>query len=211
METTFDIDHKTFYEYDKPELKERTRARLQLMSDMGMVLVGFGQFGIPGIMSGLYIEKVWAATDQEFSEYLEWVKALVYAKTLVNSQAQPETAKLCLHLGNWKVGKHASTVVSDVKIKNTNFPSPPNAAESKEDEKEYYGGYLICESIGNAELAGTIAAVPTMQFALAAFVAGMREVENLESPDMLQPFFDTYFRRFCLPLATSALKKSGLL
>jgi hypothetical protein len=60
----------------------------------------------------------------------------------------------------WKIGKHKSTVVSDTKIKNTNFPSPPNAEESKDEEIEYYGGYLICESIGNVKHARLIAAAP---------------------------------------------------
>ena len=38
----------------------------------------------------------------------------------------------------WKVGTHPSTVVSDKKIQNTNFPSPPNSRESEDDETEYY-------------------------------------------------------------------------
>lgn len=63
---------------------------------------------------------------------------------------------------NWKIGKHKSTVVSDTKIKNTNFPSPPNPKESRFEEINYYGGYLICESIGNDECAKLIAAAPDL-------------------------------------------------
>lgn len=66
----------------------------------------------------------------------------------------------------WKVGIASSTVVSDTKIKNTNFPSPPNREESDEDEIEFYGGYLICESVGNVETAKLIAAAPEMFEAL---------------------------------------------
>ena len=66
----------------------------------------------------------------------------------------------------WKVGTHPSTVVSDKKIQNTNFPSPPNSRESEDDETEYYGGYLICESVGNSQIAKLIAAAPAMKYAL---------------------------------------------
>lgn len=66
----------------------------------------------------------------------------------------------------WKVGNHHSTVVSDTKIRNTNFPSPPNQRESGDDEPEYYGGYLICESIGNTETANLIASAPELLKAL---------------------------------------------
>ena len=62
----------------------------------------------------------------------------------------------------WKVGKHRSTVVSNTKIKNTNFPSPPNQRESGDDEPEHYGGYLICESVGSIETANLIAAAPEL-------------------------------------------------
>lgn len=66
----------------------------------------------------------------------------------------------------WKVGNHPSIVVSDTKTKNTNFPVPPNKEESTDDEVEHYGGYFICESIGNIETAKLIAAAPEMLEAL---------------------------------------------
>lgn len=62
----------------------------------------------------------------------------------------------------WKIGDHQSTVVSDTKVKNTNFPSPPNPEESRDDEVKYYGGYLICESIGNYKIAKLISAAPDL-------------------------------------------------
>ena len=63
-----------------------------------------------------------------------------------------------LNIENWKVGKIESTVVSNKKIKNTNFPTPPNPEESRDEEIEYYGGYLVCESIGNKLHADIISA-----------------------------------------------------
>lgn len=66
----------------------------------------------------------------------------------------------------WKVGTHPSTVVSDTIIENTNFPSPPNRHHSEEEEIEYYGGYLVCESVGNISLSKLIAAAPELLQAL---------------------------------------------
>lgn len=60
----------------------------------------------------------------------------------------------------WKVGKCASTVVSNKKQRNTNFPIPPNPEESREEDIEYFGGYLVCESIANKLTAEKIATLP---------------------------------------------------
>ena len=65
-------------------------------------------------------------------------------------------------IGKWKIGSHPSTVVSDAKVRNTNFPSPPNPEETPDEDVAYYGGYLVCESIGNIRLAHLIAAAPDM-------------------------------------------------
>lgn len=62
----------------------------------------------------------------------------------------------------WKKGKQSSVVVSDIKIQNTNFPSPPNARESDDSDIEYYGGYLVCESIGNNQHVKLIASAPDL-------------------------------------------------
>jgi hypothetical protein len=60
--------------------------------------------------------------------------------------------------GNWKVGKYGSTVVSD-KI-------PENyIGESGHGDIEYYGGFLIGESISNQD-AKLIAAAPDLLEAL---------------------------------------------
>lgn len=62
----------------------------------------------------------------------------------------------------WKVGNHPSTIVSDTKVQNTNFPTPPNKTESDDADVEHYGGYLVCESIGNHQHANLIAAAPEL-------------------------------------------------
>lgn len=64
--------------------------------------------------------------------------------------------------GEWSIGKHPSTVVSNMTVKNTNFPTPPNKEYSGREDIEYYGGYLICESIGNKEDAQLIATAPEL-------------------------------------------------
>lgn len=75
-----DIDNKFLYDYSKPELKERTRKRLQEISDMGMEEVGTAQYGIRDVMSGLYIEMVWSHSDEEWNGYMDWVKDLLKTK-----------------------------------------------------------------------------------------------------------------------------------
>lgn len=75
-----DINEKTFYEYGKPHLKERTKKRLAQMVELGMVEICYGQFGIKGSMSGLYIEKVWSYSDEDWKGYINWVKGLIKLK-----------------------------------------------------------------------------------------------------------------------------------
>lgn len=75
-----DIDNDMFYEYDKP--RERTKKRLQRIIDMDMEEVGFGQFGVPNVMSGLYIEKVWSYSNEDFDDYLNWAQFLIDEKTV---------------------------------------------------------------------------------------------------------------------------------
>lgn len=71
------VDRKDFYEYGKPELRERTRNRLEEITELGMTEVGTAQFGINGVMSGLYIEKVWGYSETSWNEYIDWVKSLI--------------------------------------------------------------------------------------------------------------------------------------
>ena len=69
-----------FYQYDKPELKERTKKRLKRIAECGMEEVMHGEFGYKGVMSGLYIEKVWNYSDDDFNSYMEWSEGLIKAK-----------------------------------------------------------------------------------------------------------------------------------
>jgi hypothetical protein len=86
---------------------------------------------------------------------------------------------------NWKVGNYKSTVVSDTKQINTNFPSPLNPKESQDSDIEYYGGYLVCESVANEKAANIIAAAPKLLNALQSIATGeivgvKNAKENLE-------------------------------
>jgi hypothetical protein len=71
----FDIERKDLYEHNKP--KERTRKRLTEMAECGMEEIGIASFGYKGVMSGLYIEKVWGYSDEDFTDYMDWVKGLI--------------------------------------------------------------------------------------------------------------------------------------
>lgn len=71
------VDRKDLYMYDKPELKERTRNRLKIIQELGMTECGVAEFGIKGVMSGLYIERVWNFSDKDFDDYISWIKELV--------------------------------------------------------------------------------------------------------------------------------------
>lgn len=76
-EHKFDVDRKNHYEYNETkERNQRTKDRLTRMAEMGMEEVGIAQFGIAGVMSGLYIEKVWSYNDKDFDAYLKWAQDL---------------------------------------------------------------------------------------------------------------------------------------
>ena len=71
----FDIEREDLYEYNKP--KERTRKRLTEIAECGMEEIGIASFGYKGVMSGLYIEKVWGFSDEDFKDYMDWAKCLI--------------------------------------------------------------------------------------------------------------------------------------
>ena len=56
--------------------EQRTEVRLKQIAELGMTLCGVAQWGIEGIMSGLYIERIWNDSKEEWDSYLEWVKDL---------------------------------------------------------------------------------------------------------------------------------------
>ncbi len=80
---------------------------------------------------------------------------------------------------NWKVGNTKSVVVSDEKVTNTNFPSPPNLKISDDGDIEFYGGYLICESIGNKDHAKLIAAAPDLFSAIKYYFDVLKEANGI--------------------------------
>jgi hypothetical protein len=53
---------------------ERTAQRLLEIKEIGMTEVGTAEFGIKGKMSGLYIERVWHFTDEQWRDYMDWAK-----------------------------------------------------------------------------------------------------------------------------------------
>jgi len=71
----FDVERNDLYEYNKP--KERTRKRLIEMEECGMEETGFASFGYKDVMSGLYIEIVWGYSDEDFNDYMSWVKGFL--------------------------------------------------------------------------------------------------------------------------------------
>lgn len=71
----FDIYRDDLYEYGKP--KDRTRSRLKEIAECGMEECGVAQFGYKGVVYGLYIEKVWSYSDEDFKDYMDWVKAMI--------------------------------------------------------------------------------------------------------------------------------------
>jgi hypothetical protein len=74
----FNVDRKDFYEYDQPAaINVRTRERLVEIADIGMEEVMTAEFGYKGIMSGLYLEKVWSYSNKDWKDYIDWAKGLI--------------------------------------------------------------------------------------------------------------------------------------
>ena len=72
-------------------------------------------------------------------------------------------------IGKWEIGIWQSCTVSDI----------PTTEETNtgHDDKRYYGGYLVCESVPTSEIASLIAAAPDL---LAACEKAMELIEALE-------------------------------
>ena len=71
------INNKNYYEVGKPENQERTKNRLTELSKINMIELSNSQFGIKGIMSGLYIEYIWTYSQKQWDDYVNWVKKLI--------------------------------------------------------------------------------------------------------------------------------------
>jgi hypothetical protein len=89
----------------------------------------------------------------------------------------------------WRIGKHPAVVVSDTKVENTNFPVPPNKEESDDSDIEYYGGYLIAESIGNDKIAKSIAAHPEFVKRVVCFVDAWEDFVQSGRRDFVEEQF----------------------
>lgn len=75
------VDRRDFYLHGgQPETHEKTRARLTEIVNAGMTEVGVAEFGVRGVMSGLYIERVWNYTDDDWKKYMDWAKDLIKSK-----------------------------------------------------------------------------------------------------------------------------------
>jgi hypothetical protein len=72
-----DIEDKIWYGKLLGYSNEITRERLIEIKAMGYKVCGVGQFGIPKITSGLYIEWVWSYDDKAWNLYINWVKTLI--------------------------------------------------------------------------------------------------------------------------------------
>ena len=75
MAYKFNVDDVNLYPYN--DLRERTKQRLIQIAECGMELVGDGQFGIEGVVSGLYIEMVLNYSDKHFNDYIQWAKGII--------------------------------------------------------------------------------------------------------------------------------------
>lgn len=76
--TPININDKTLYLHNhNDELNKRTKSRLKEIISLGLTEVGFAQFGIEGKMSGLYIEMVWNYSDEDWAEYIDYIKSLL--------------------------------------------------------------------------------------------------------------------------------------
>jgi hypothetical protein len=73
-----DINREDLYRYKKS--KKVTKERLEELSDLGMEEIGVAEFGIKGIMSGLYLERVWCLSNKQWRDYIDWIKELIKRK-----------------------------------------------------------------------------------------------------------------------------------
>lgn len=66
---------KKFY-YRNDESDKMIGERLFQIWKMGLKELEEAQFGIKGVMSGLYIERVWNYSEKQWDDYIEWIKEL---------------------------------------------------------------------------------------------------------------------------------------
>ncbi len=64
----------------EPAKKRETKKRLIQLSEMGLEEVGYAEFGVKGVMSGLYIERVWNMSDAQWDDYMKWTAGCINRK-----------------------------------------------------------------------------------------------------------------------------------
>lgn len=88
-----EIDEEIIDHYSKlvayQGIEERTASRLKEMAAIGMVDYG-ASFGVPNVMDGMYIERVWQMDDDQFKDYLDWVKDLIERKAPAIAKAKED-------------------------------------------------------------------------------------------------------------------------
>ena len=57
-----DINKEEYYKI--PHEKETTRFRLMQLNEMGLSEISEGEFGIPDVISGLFVENLWNWSDK---------------------------------------------------------------------------------------------------------------------------------------------------
>lgn len=75
-------------------IQGRTASRLKEMAAIGMMQTGNASFGVLNVMDGMYIERVWNMDDQQFIDYLNWVKQLIVEKTPAIEKARKDVFSL---------------------------------------------------------------------------------------------------------------------
>lgn len=65
---------------------ERTRARLEQLNAMGMVDLGLSEFGVRGVVSGLYIERVWNYDQKAWDSYIKWAGQIIAFRKKLKQQ-----------------------------------------------------------------------------------------------------------------------------
>lgn len=75
-----DVNKKSYYKLNIS--KERTENRLKEIIALNFKEIGVAHFGINGIISGLYIERLWNDSEPIWKDYIIWVKSVI--KTSAN-------------------------------------------------------------------------------------------------------------------------------
>lgn len=75
--TEINVDDIDFYEHDNSDLNKRTRNRLNQIKELGLTEVGIAQFGVPQVLSGLYIEMIWNYKEFDWLEYIRFIEETI--------------------------------------------------------------------------------------------------------------------------------------